>query len=145
MSSAGGNLQGFPKNSAPVVDPDRGYTWTTAWLRFMMTMWGRTGAAQGSGTVYTGMMAPFAMPTAPPGWLVCDGSAVDRTIYAALFSQIGTLWGSGDGSTTFNLPPLVNRFLVGAGTLAFGTATGSIPLTGGTGNGYAAVVWCIKT
>lgn len=143
--SSQGNLQGFPKNSAPVVDKDRGFTWTTAWLRFMMTMWARTGTAQGSGTVYTGMIAPFGMPAIPPGWAYCDGSAVDRTVFAALFSVVGTIWGAGDGVTTFNLPDLTNRFAVGNGILTVGNRSGSVPLTGGSGNGYAVVSWAIKT
>jgi microcystin-dependent protein len=54
----------------------------------------------------------------PSGWLVCDGRAVSRTTYAALFTAIGTLWGGGDGSTTFNLPPLTNRFRRQTGDLA---------------------------
>lgn len=50
------------------------------------------------------------------GWLVCDGSAVSRTTYAALFAAIGTTFGVGDGSTTFNLPDGQGRSLVGVGT-----------------------------
>jgi microcystin-dependent protein len=46
----------------------------------------------------------FFMQTAPAGWLACDGSAVSRATYANLFAAIGTLYGAGDGSTTFNLP-----------------------------------------
>jgi microcystin-dependent protein len=56
---------------------------------------------------------PAATP--PAGWLVMDGSAVSRTTYAALFAVIGTLWGVGDGSTTFNLPPAAGRVILGAG------------------------------
>jgi microcystin-dependent protein len=52
--------------------------------------------------------------TVPTGWLYCDGSAVSRTTYAGLFSALGTLYGSGDGSTTFNLPNFKDRFAVGA-------------------------------
>ena len=52
---------------------------------------------------------------APTGdWLRCDGSAVSRTTYATLFAVIGTKFGSGDGSTTFNLPALAGQFLRGA-------------------------------
>lgn len=47
------------------------------------------------------------------GWLFCDGTAISRTTYAALFAQISTLYGTGDGSTTFNLPDCRGRFLVG--------------------------------
>jgi microcystin-dependent protein len=49
----------------------------------------------------------------PSGWLLCDGSAVSRTTYARLFAVIGTIYGSGDGSTTFNLPNFKGRVPVG--------------------------------
>ncbi|WP_320707168.1 phage tail protein [Enterobacter cloacae] len=61
-----------------------------------------------------GMMATFAMNSAPEGWLIANGSAVSRTTYARLFSRIGTLYGSGNGSTTFNLPDGRGVFLRGA-------------------------------
>lgn len=51
-----------------------------------------------------GMIAPFGGTTAPTGWLLCNGAAVSRTNYADLFAVIGTKYGAGDGSTTFNLP-----------------------------------------
>lgn len=49
-------------------------------------------------------------------WRICDGSAISRTTYATLFAAIGTTWGIGDGSTTFNIPDLRGRVPVGAGT-----------------------------
>lgn len=52
----------------------------------------------------------------PSGWLLCDGSAVNRTTYADLFTAIGTTYGGGDGSITFNLPDVRGRVLVGSGT-----------------------------
>lgn len=64
----------------------------------------------------TGATIPFAGSSAPTGYLVCDGSAVNRTTYAALFAVIGTTWGVGDGSTTFNLPDLRGRAVIGVGT-----------------------------
>jgi hypothetical protein len=75
-------------------------------------------------TVYTslaallpsGMILPFGGATAPDGFLDCDGSAVSRTTYADLFAAIGTTWGAGDGSTTFNLPDLRGHALRGTGT-----------------------------
>jgi microcystin-dependent protein len=51
----------------------------------------------------------------PTGYLNCDGSAISRTTYSDLFTAIGTTWGSGNGSTTFNLPQLQNMFVRGAG------------------------------
>ena len=66
--------------------------------------------------VPAGTMQMFAGNTIPAGWLLCDGSAVSRTNYAKLFSAIGTTWGTGDGSTTFNLPNSIGRFAEGAAT-----------------------------
>lgn len=54
-----------------------------------------------------------ACSNAPAGWLTCDGSAISRTDYSNLFSAIGTTYGSGDGSTTFNIPNLKGRVVVG--------------------------------
>jgi microcystin-dependent protein len=56
-----------------------------------------------------GLIQMWATTTPPSGWLFCDGSAVSRTTYADLFSVIGTTFGLGDGSTTFNLPSLKGR------------------------------------
>lgn len=61
----------------------------------------------------TGSVLPFAGATIPNGWLLCDGSAVSRALYSTLFSIIGTAWGYGDQSTTFNLPNLRAQFLRG--------------------------------
>ena len=64
----------------------------------------------------TGMIAFFHATTPPEGWLACNGQNVDRTVYAKLFSVIGTTYGSGDGSRTFTLPNLHHRFLEGTTT-----------------------------
>jgi microcystin-dependent protein len=55
----------------------------------------------------------FAMNTAPTGWLECDGAPIARTTYATLFAAIGETFGSGDGSSTFNLPDLRGVFVRG--------------------------------
>ena len=85
----------------------------------------------------------FAGNTIPAGGLLCDGSAVSRTDYAKLFSAIGTTWGAGDGSTTFNLPNSIGRFAEGAATSGsyheaglpnvYGTVDGFFNYTGTTG------------
>lgn len=54
------------------------------------------------------------------GWLLCNGAAISRTTYANLFDKIGTTYGSGDGSTTFNIPDLRDRYIIGADTNALG-------------------------
>lgn len=74
-----------------------------------------------------GFIKPFAGNTVPDGYLYCDGSAVSRTTYSELFAAIGTIYGAGDGSTTFNVPDLRGYFLRGDGgtnSAALGTAQG---------------------
>lgn len=73
-----------------------------------------------SSSAMAGVIKMYAGTTAPLGWLMCDGSAVSRTVYAKLFHVIGTTYGEGDGSTTFNVPDLRGRTPVGVGT---GTAS----------------------
>jgi microcystin-dependent protein len=68
------------------------------------------------GSVPAGMLGPFANNSIPSGWLACDGSAVSRSTYSVLYAVIGTTWGSGDGSSTFNLPDLEGAFLRGTGS-----------------------------
>jgi microcystin-dependent protein len=74
-----------------------------------------TYACNGSDAIVpSGTVVAFAgAGSAPTGWLLCDGTAVSRTTYAALFAAIGTAHGAGDGSTTFNLPDYRGRFLRG--------------------------------
>jgi microcystin-dependent protein len=72
----------------------------------------------------TGEIKMWPTGTAPTGYLLCDGSQISRTTYAALFALIGTTFGVGDGSTTFNLPNYLNRFAVGAGSSYALAATG---------------------
>lgn len=59
------------------------------------------------------MIFPYAAATAPTGFLLCDGAAVSRATYSGLFALIGTTYGAGDGSTTFNVPDLRSRFPLG--------------------------------
>ena len=81
-------------------------------------------------TVPAGIIEPFAGTTVPAGYLLCDGSAVDRTTYATLFGVIGTTFGTGDGSTTFNLPDLGGRVPLGVSqSHALGTTGGSETVT----------------
>lgn len=79
---------------------------------FKMQFW--TGSAwQGAVSAPAGTVNPYAGSTAPTGWLLCAGQAVSRTTYADLFSAISTTYGTGDGSTTFNLPDLRGRVVAG--------------------------------
>ena len=74
--------------------------------------------------VITGAIFMWPTSSAPSGYLVADGSAVSRTTYASLFAVIGTTFGAGDGSGTFNLPNYTNRMPIGAGTTAGLAVTG---------------------
>lgn len=94
--------------------------------------------------VPSGSVIPFAGSTAPQGYLLCDGREVSRTDYPYLFVAIGTTYGEGDGSTTFNLPNLQDKFIQGTGTNTVGTTmeaglpniTGTVgALWGGGANG----------
>ena len=79
----------------------------------------------------TGTILPTVATSAPTGWLLCDGSAVSRTTYANLFTIVGTAFGTGDGSTTFNLPDLRGRSIIGVGT-GSGLTARTRGQTGGT-------------
>jgi microcystin-dependent protein len=70
----------------------------------------------GEAGVPAGSVQMYAGSTIPTGWLLCDGAAVSRASNPALFTAIGTTYGSGDGSTTFNLPDMRSRMPIGAGT-----------------------------
>jgi len=101
-----------------------------------------TGAVTGSGTfdgsgdlsittsagttsLPTGAIVQYGGSSAPTGYFLCNGSAVSRTTYASLYAVIGTTYGTGDGSTTFNLPNLKDKFVLGKGsTYATLAATG---------------------
>lgn len=90
-----------------------------------------------------GTVLPFAGSVAPAGWALCNGSAVSRTTYNALFSAIGVAHGSGDTTTTFNLPDYRGRFLRGLDSAAGrdpDSATRTAMNTGGnTGNAVGSV------
>ncbi len=66
--------------------------------------------------VPTGGIMPFASATPPTGFLLCDGSAISRSTYSSLFAITSTNFGSGNGSSTFNLPDLRSRFIMGSGS-----------------------------
>ena len=83
----------------------------------------------------TGIIVPFGGSSAPTSFLLCDGSAVSRTTYATLFGIIGTTYGMGNGSTTFNLPDLRQRFPLGKAASGDGSILGAV---GGTLSGAHA-------
>lgn len=63
-----------------------------------------------------GCVFPYSGSTAPTGWLLCNGQEVSRTIESQLFAVLGTTYGSGNGTTTFNLPDLRGRIVIGKDT-----------------------------
>lgn len=83
-----------------------------------------------------GAVLAFAGATAPSGWLLCYGQAVSRTTYSALFTAIGTAHGTGDGSTTFNLPDMRGRVAAGKDDMG-GSAASRLTTGGGGVNGVA--------
>src|SRR6266576_3216195 len=64
----------------------------------------------------SGVILHYAGSAAPTNWLICDGTAVSRSTFAALFAIIGTTYGAGDGSTTFNIPDMRGKIAVGKHT-----------------------------
>lgn len=78
-----------------------------------------------------GAISAYASISAPNGWLKADGSAVSRTTYARLFKLLGTRYGTGDGSTTFNVPQLGNRNIIGISTNVASASFGTLGNVGG--------------
>jgi microcystin-dependent protein len=70
-------------------------------------------ATPASASTPAGVVLPYAGSSAPTGYLLCGGQAVDRTTYATLFAVTGTVYGVGDGTTTFNVPDLRGRVAAG--------------------------------
>lgn len=107
--------QGMPNIGAPITNLQNGIV-TLAWRQFFVNLWNRTGG----GTDIIKVIAPpgslmiWAGPVNPPRTLECNGIAVSRETYKELFLAIGTTWGAGDGSTTFNLPDYRGRVVFGA-------------------------------
>lgn len=103
---------------------------------------GASSSLTGSVVLPSGIIVPFAggpgvtpnpgtRQDVPDGWLLCNGAAVSRTAYSGLFTIVGTTYGVGDGSTTFNVPDLRGRIVVGSGTGAQQGVAGSGVITGG--------------
>lgn len=93
-------------------------------------------------TVPTGTILPFSGNTIPEGFLACNGAAVSRTTYSALYSAIGTTYGTGDGSSTFNVPQVEdNRFLEFASTAGTKKNAGLPNITGSAG---PTAYWNVK-
>lgn len=112
-ASASATLAENSATAAGVSETNAGNSATAAYNSEVAAAASAAAAAQ-FGVV--GMVIAYAGSTSPSGWLLCDGSAVSRETYAALFAVIGTTYGTGDGSTTFNVPNLVDKFVEGSAT-----------------------------
>lgn len=82
-------------------------------------------------SVPTGTVIDFAGSSAPSDYLPCDGAAVSRTTYAALFAVLGGTWGAGNGSTTFNVPDLRRRVTMGSGGTSVSGPANTLGSVGG--------------
>ncbi len=116
----------------PIVGEDKRPT--ASFQEWCQLMWSAI-AGEGGVQVQTGIILDYAGLIVPLGYLLCDGAPVSRTTYVDLFTVIGTTWGIGDGSTTFNVPDLRDRFTIGAGgAYSPGNTGGSTDITLSTAN-----------
>lgn len=119
----------IPNFEEPLVTPQ--FRITLGWRQFLVAIARAINGIEGFSTGDTKIGLSATIPT---GWLLCNGQAISRTTYADLFALIGTTWGAGDGSTTFNVPDFRDRALVGAsGTKALGTYGGAASVVLNTG------------
>lgn len=129
-------------NNVTITTPASGATLTlgsgkTVAVSNSLTFTGTDGTSfafpSSSGTVLTdgtigtylppGVIFPYVATTAPSGYLLCNGQAVSRATYAALFAVIGTSYGAGDGSTTFNVPDVRGRVIAGSDSMGTSAAS----------------------
>ena len=123
------NTAGVPSQNSPFVSGPTNSI-TQVWYFFLQLLYARTGGISGNATILTGTMLDYGGAVVPDGYLACDGSAVSRTTYSALFQVIQTTWGSGDGATSFNLPDLRGRAAIGAdSTYPLGSTGGAAQVT----------------
>jgi len=109
-------FKSLASNPATLVEGMTWYNSTTHTLNFYDGTVIKTLGNALDTSYFVGFVVPYVGSSAPTGWLLCDGSAVSRSTYSALFALAGTSFGAGDGSTTFNLPDLRARTIIGAGT-----------------------------
>lgn len=104
-----------------------------------------TGEAKIAGVLPTGSILPYGGSTVPTGWLLCNGGSISRTTYENLFAVIGTSYGAGDGSNTFNLPNLIDAKLLKGSSVPVKGNGMTLGLTNGTQTGGLSVIYGINT
>jgi microcystin-dependent protein len=115
MMAAGGGINFANSDPTSLSSGDDGYTFINTSSKELKRWTGTSFVTLLSGTP-SGVISSFGGLVAPTGWSICDGSAISRTTFSDLFSVIGTAYGIGDGSTTFNLPDIRGRIPVGTAT-----------------------------
>jgi microcystin-dependent protein len=102
----------------------------TVWIIQQGAVWFVAGRISGGEGTPIGSLTAYAGASAPAGWLICDGSAISRTTYARLFAVLGTTYGAGNGTTTFNIPDLRGKFAMGvSGSHVIGSSGGAETVT----------------
>lgn len=104
---------------------------TTAKIADLNVTYAKLAAAAIASLRPAGEITAYGGTAAPTGWLLCDGSAVSRTTYADLFTAISTTYGTGDGSTTFNIPDIRGRVIAGQDDMGGTSANRLTNQTGG--------------
>jgi microcystin-dependent protein len=128
-----------------VINQSSDYVPVTSNLALQSAIQG--GQTQPVPIVPAGSVIAWSGSSAPSGWVFCDGTAISRTTYAALFAVAGTSYGVGDGSTTFNVPDLRDRLPLGKGTNngTLGTQTGSMSASSATTTASGSAILSLTT
>lgn len=130
------NLSGSPTTTTQATTDNSTKIATTAYVSSKVSSLSETAP---------GSIIPFGGTSLPAGYLACDGSAVSRTTYADLFSVIGTTWGAGDGSTTFNVPNFTDRKVPLGAASSFGSLyNGGAPNITGTAKRFTMRQNCVS-
>lgn len=106
-------ITNIPRSDEPVTTDSKN-PFMKAWFEFLNSL----SVTTNKNILAVGAVSAFSTTTAPANWLECDGAAVSRTSFSALFAVIGVTYGVGDGSTTFNLPDLTGVVLVASGPIS---------------------------
>lgn len=127
LSVSAGKLATDSVTTAKIVDSNV----TTAKIADLNVTYAKLAAAAVATLLPAGSVWAYGGTSAPTGWLLCDGSAISRTTYSALFTAISDTYGAGDGSTTFNIPDIRGRVIAGQDDMGGSSANRLTNQTGG--------------